>query len=234
MNYYIAMAQKQDIFTLVGGRVRIQRGRYNPTSDAVWLAAWAAGPAKTVLDVGIGTGGVALCLMAHNPGIRVTGIDVSPDMLAECAGNAALNGRDVELINADILTWKTGKTFDLVVTNPPYFKGTPAHHNAHHNVDLGAWTRACVKRVRPMGTFCTIVDAAVADEIICALRGVCGDITFFPLFGARRVAERALIRAKLGARTGMSIYSGLSMNFEPVLRDGLTIDAALATLVSKC
>ncbi len=234
MNYYIAMSQKQDIFTLMGGRVQINRGRYNPTSDAVWLAAFADAPARTVLDVGVGTGGVALCMMAHRPSIQMTGIDISRDMLDECGRNAALNRRDIELIETDILTWKTNRTFDLVVTNPPYFKGTPAHHNAHHNVDLPAWTRACVKRVRPMGTFCTIVDAAVADEIICALGGRCGDITVFPLFGGRRVAERALIRAKLGARGGMGLYSGASMNFEPVLRDGLTIDAALATLLSKC
>ncbi len=52
----------------MGGRVRMRRGFYNPTSDAVWLAAMAADtPAKTVLDVGIGTGGAALCLAANRP-----------------------------------------------------------------------------------------------------------------------------------------------------------------------
>ena len=55
------MTQKQEIFTLMGGRVRFYRGRYNPTADAVWLAAFGAGrPVKTVLDVGVGTGGAAL------------------------------------------------------------------------------------------------------------------------------------------------------------------------------
>ena len=79
----------------MGGRVRFSRGRYNPTADAVWLAAFGAGrPAKTVLDVGVGTGGAALCLAANMPGACITGLDISPDMLAECEKNANLNACD--------------------------------------------------------------------------------------------------------------------------------------------
>ena len=128
LNYYIGMIQKQEIFTLLGGRVKIMRGIYNPTSDAVWLAAFAANVrAKSVLDVGVGTGGAILCLMSHRPDINTAvGIDVSPEMLNDCAKNAKLNEKSVELINADILSWRTTRTFDLVITNPPYFRGTPA------------------------------------------------------------------------------------------------------------
>lgn len=225
------MAQKQDIFTLMGGRVRLWRGRYNPTSDAVWLAAMAADTAaKTVLDVGIGTGGAALCLMANNPDATVTGVDISPEMLAECGANAELNGRAIELIKADITTWRTNRTFDLVFTNPPYFKGTPAKHNAHHNADLGQWTRKCLARVKPRGTFVIIVDAAAAATIVAQMAEKCGDIEIMPLFGARKTAERVLLRGRLGTRGPTLIHAGLSMNTEAVLRDGLTIGAALATL----
>lgn len=225
------MAQKQDIFTLMGGRVRLWRGRYNPTSDAVWLAAMAADTAaKTVLDAGIGTGGAALCLMANNPDATVTGVDISPEMLAECGANAELNGRAIELIKADITTWRTNRTFDLVFTNPPYFKGTPAKHNAHHNADLGQWTRKCLARVKPRGTFVIIVDAAAAATIVAQMAEKCGDIEIMPLFGARKTAERVLLRGRLGTRGPTLIHAGLSMNTEAVLRDGLTIGAALATL----
>ncbi|MDE6481744.1 MAG: methyltransferase [Alphaproteobacteria bacterium] len=225
------MAQKQDIFTLMGGRVRLWRGRYNPTSDAVWLAAMAADTAaKTVLDAGIGTGGAALCLMANNPDASVTGVDISPEMLAECGANAELNRRDIELIKADITTWRTNRTFDLVITNPPYFKGTPAKHNAHHNADLGQWTRKCLARVKPRGTFVIIVDAAAAATIVAQMAEKCGDIEIMPLFGARKTAERVLLRGRLGTRGPTLIHAGLSMNTEAVLRHGLTIGAALATL----
>lgn len=225
------MAQKQDIFTLMGGRVRLWRGRYNPTSDAVWLAAMAADTrAQTVLDAGVGTGGAALCLMANNPDAVVTGLDVSPEMLAECGANAELNSRAIELIKADITTWRTNRTFDLVITNPPYFKGTPAKHNAHHNADLGLWTRKCLARVKPRGTFVIVVDATAAATIIAQMAEKCGDIEIMPLFGARKTAERVLLRGRLGTRGPTLIHAGLSMNTDAVLRDGLTIAAALSTL----
>lgn len=224
------MAQKQAIFTLMGGRVAMQRGIYNPTSDAVWLAAFAPTNVKTVLDVGVGTGGAALCLMAHNPDARITGLDISDDMLGECAKNAALNNYDIELIHSDIFTWHTDRTFDLVMTNPPYFKGTPAHHNAHHNADIAQWTRTALRRVRPRGHFCTIVDAKCTSEVIGALNDTCGDITIFPLFGAKNTAERVLIGARTGVRGGATLHMGMSMNESAVLRDGLTIADALARL----
>ncbi|MBD5391353.1 class I SAM-dependent methyltransferase, partial [bacterium] len=111
------MTQKQEIFSLMGGRVKMHRGRYNPTSDAVWLAAYGAGRgARDILDVGVGTGGVALCIMAHAPDVNITAIDVSPEMLAEFSENSALNQLSPEIINADITTWRTDRRFDLVIT----------------------------------------------------------------------------------------------------------------------
>ena len=229
------MIQKQAIFTMLGGRVKFMRGTYNPTSDAAWLAAFAADiRAKSVLDVGVGTGGAILCLLANNHGIQTTvGIDVSDTMLSQCAQNAELNNKSIELINADILSWRTARTFDLVITNPPYFHGTPARHNAHHNADIESWTKRCVARVKPRGTFCTIVDTTVVDKVIAALSGVCGDINIFPLFSKKASAERVLVRARVGTRGGTIIYNGENMNNELVLRDGLTIDALLSKLDKK-
>ena len=230
MNYYIHMSQKQDFFTLMGGRVRIRRGQYNPTSDAVWLAAFIPQNVKTVLDVGIGTGGAGLCAIIHNPNIKLTGLDTSPEMLQDCAINAELNNVSVELINSDILSWRTNRTFDVVITNPPYFRGTPAKHNAHHNADLTMWTRKSIARVRPRGYFCTIVASDRLDEVISEMHRHCGDITIFPLFGSKNTAERVLLRGRVGTRGGATLHIGLPMNYAPILRDGLTIADTLATL----
>ncbi|MBO5946970.1 MAG: methyltransferase [Alphaproteobacteria bacterium] len=227
------MSIKQEIFTLIGGRVKMRRGHYNPTSDAVWLAAFAPCGIKTVLDVGVGTGGVSLCLCAHNPDAKITGIDMSDEMLGACRDNAELNGVNIELVNADINTWRTDATFDLVITNPPYFNGTPAKHNAHHNADLTAWVARCVARVRPMGTFCIITDAATVGTVIAEMAKKLGDITILPLFGARDMAERVLISGRLGSRGISVVHRGLPMNYEPVLRDGLTIADILSKLSQK-
>ncbi len=225
------MTQRQEIFDLIGGRIRMYHGRYNPTADAIWLAAAVADVrAKTVLDVGVGSGGVALGLWAYNNNLAITGIDTSPEMLELCAKNAKLNGVALDLILADISTWRTAQTFDLVVTNPPYFRGTPAAHNAHHNADLTTWVRRSVARVRPRGTFAIIVDAGAMATVIAAMVPTVGDINIYPLFGAKSTAERVIIRGRVGVRTGATLYPVLPMNYAPVLRDGLTVGDALSKL----
>lgn len=215
----------------MGGRAAFYRGRYNPTCDAVWLAAMAATRCGTdVLDVGVGTGGAAMCLAANRPDVHITGIDTCPEMIAECAKNATLNDVRIELIITDITTWRPNKTYDTVMTNPPYFRGTPAAHGAHHNADLTVWTRRCIARVRPRGTFVTIVDAAACPVVIAAMMPQCGDVEILPLFGAGTAAERVLISGRTASRGPCIIHPGLQMQCDAVLRDGLTVDAALSTL----
>lgn len=225
------MSEKQENFTLLNGRVVMARSNYNPTSDAVWLAAFAPTKAKSVLDVGIGTGGVSLCLLQHNPGADITGIDISDDMLSACEKNAALNNAHIKLSNKNIFDWATTERFDLVVTNPPYFMGTPAKHNAHHNIDIKAWANKSCARVKPKGYICMITDALCTDKIIAILeKKHFGEISILPLFGSKNTAERVLIRAKQGSKSGTTIFNGLSMNNDMILRDGLTIDALLSKL----
>ena len=218
------MVEKQDIFTIMGGRVKILRGTYNPTSDAVWLAAFIDGHPKTVLDVGTGTGGVALCLMARIPNIQMTALDISPSMLDEAAYNFKLNNQTVKLIETDITTWRPNETFDLVVTNPPYFKGTPAGHNAHHNADLVTWIKRCTARVKPCGKIATIVDAPETVTVITEMaKHHCGDFRILPLCSKKNTAERVLISAQLGRAPRTNLYFGLPMNCDLILRDGMSV-----------
>ena len=231
MDYYTGMSEKQAIFTLLNGRVKMMDGIYNPTSDAVWLAAYAPKEPVNVLDVGIGTGGVSLCLLAHYPNAHITGIDNSDEMLNACQKNAELNNMKITTMNQDILKWSTPTRYDLVITNPPYFNGTPAKHNAHHNTDILNWVKRCCARVDSNGYICIIVDALCSDTVIYMLHHKhFGDIQILPLFGGKLSAERVLIRAKQGARTGSTIYNGVSMNNESILRTGITINALLDTM----
>ena len=228
------MPEKQANFTLLNGRVVMKRSVYNPTSDAVWLAAAAPIKAKNILDVGIGTGGVSLCLMTRNSSACYTGIDISQEMLDICKENMDLNDRKINLIKADILNWSVSETFDLVVTNPPYFSGTPANHNAHHGADIELWVKNSAARVRPMGYFCIISDVLVVDTVISALKAKhFGNIQIFPLFSNKNTAERVIIRAKQGVKTGAKIYNGINMNNESILRSGLTIDMLLGTITAQ-
>jgi release factor glutamine methyltransferase len=82
------------------------------------LALIADLPEPRVLDVGTGTGAIALAIADEHPGARVTAVDTSPDALALARENAARLGLDVQLRHAGIEAAAEG--WDLVVANPPY------------------------------------------------------------------------------------------------------------------
>jgi len=76
--------------------------------------------APRVLDVGTGSGAIALAIADEHPGARVTGIDVSPDALAVARGNAARSGLAVDLVEHDLFAGLPEGPWSLVVSNPPY------------------------------------------------------------------------------------------------------------------
>jgi release factor glutamine methyltransferase len=73
-----------------------------------------------VLDVGAGTGAIALAIADEHPGAHVTAIDVSEEALALARENARRTGIAVEFGTHDFLSGLPGGPFDLVVSNPPY------------------------------------------------------------------------------------------------------------------
>jgi len=74
------------------------------------------------LDVGTGSGCVALALAAEDPFVRVVATDVEPGALAVARGNAARLGlaRRVEFVLSDLFADVGERPFDLIVGNPPY------------------------------------------------------------------------------------------------------------------
>ena len=71
-----------------------------------------------ILDIGTGSGAIALALKDERPDAVVVGVDISPDALSLARENAALTGLDVELREGDESAAAEG--WDLVVSNPPY------------------------------------------------------------------------------------------------------------------
>lgn len=72
-----------------------------------------------ILDVGVGSGAIALALKDERPDAQVTGVDVSVDGLALAHENAERLGLEVELRHGDGAA-VAGEGWDLVVANPPY------------------------------------------------------------------------------------------------------------------
>ena len=73
-----------------------------------------------VLDVGVGTGAIALAIADEHPGAQVTAIDVSEDALALARENAERTGLVIELERRDLIHGLGATGLDLVVSNPPY------------------------------------------------------------------------------------------------------------------
>jgi len=104
----------------VDGRVLIPR----PETETLVEAALDLPRGARVVDVGTGSGAVALALKDERGDLDVTGTDASPDALAVARANAARLGLDVRFREADLLDG-VGEV-DAVLSNPPYVEdGTP-------------------------------------------------------------------------------------------------------------
>lgn len=84
------------------------------------LALIAPLESPLVLDVGTGSGAVALAIADEHRGARVTSVDVSRDALALAAENADRTGLHVELRWHDLFDGLPPGPWDIVVSNPPY------------------------------------------------------------------------------------------------------------------
>jgi release factor glutamine methyltransferase len=103
----------------VDGRALIPR----PETEIVverCLALLDGTPAPRVLDVGTGSGAIALALADEHPGAQVTGIDSSRDALGLAQENAVRTGLEIELALYDLRDGLPDGPWDLVVSNPPY------------------------------------------------------------------------------------------------------------------
>jgi release factor glutamine methyltransferase len=75
-----------------------------------------------VLDVGTGTGAIALAVADEHPGARVTALEASPAAIDLARENADLLGLAIELVEGDLHDGLPGGPYDLVVSNPPYVR----------------------------------------------------------------------------------------------------------------
>lgn len=91
-----------------------------------WLVKEASGPelpAISILDVGTGSGCIAIAIKKKLPLSKVHAIDISNEALSLARENSIALGTDIELICLDFLNeekWKELGMYEMIVSNPPY------------------------------------------------------------------------------------------------------------------
>lgn len=88
-----------------------------------------------ILDVGAGSGAIAVTLALELPQAQVSAVDLSPAALAMARGNAERLGATVRLLESDLLAAVAHERFDLIVSNPPYVPRADAATLAREVVD---------------------------------------------------------------------------------------------------
>ena len=123
------------------------------------LARLAGLESPQVLDVGTGTGAIALAIADEHGGARVTAIDLSSAALELARENAERSGVEVDLVEHDLREGLPGGPYDLVVSNPPYVE--PAELN-----DLMRDVRDYEPHVALVGVGATEAIARAAREVL--------------------------------------------------------------------
>ncbi len=79
-------------------------------------------PEPAIVDIGTGSGAIAVTLAKQHSGARLAAIDLSPDALAVARRNAERHGVQgrIRFVQADLLTPVAGERFDFILSNPPY------------------------------------------------------------------------------------------------------------------
>lgn len=134
-----------------GLTLRVDARVLDPRPDTETLVEWAlallpppgSGPSKRLLDLGTGSGAIALALKHSRPDTQVWAVDASEDALTVARGNAQLLGLSVHCLASHWLAQvdvnATG-AFDLIVSNPPYVAEGDPHLAALSHEPLQALT----------------------------------------------------------------------------------------------
>lgn len=222
----------------LGGQLRLMQKRsgHRAGHDAILLAAATQARAgDRVVDFGAGVGTAGLALARRVPGVRLTLVEIDPELAELARGNAAANAIAAETIVLDITAGAEAfashglgpDSVDVVLTNPPFndparHRGSPdpSRHTAHVATEetLHAWVHAARRILRSNGVLTLIWRADGIAEVMAALSRGFGGLVVLPVHGeAGRPAIRVLVRAVKGGRAPTRLLRGLVLNEESIV-----------------
>ncbi len=159
--------------------VRHDRCGMKVGTDGILLGAWAeVDGARKILDVGTGSGLIALMLAQRNLGARIDAIEIDPVASGQAAENMAASpwADRVSVTNQSLQDFvstsrENSLRFDRVVCNPPFFHGQitaaeSARQVARHGTELSMdeLVAGVAELLEPTGRFCLIFPDDLSDR----------------------------------------------------------------------
>ncbi len=147
-------------------------------TDSVLLGAWAnVEKAKRALDIGTGTGLIALMMAQRNPVLTIDALEIDSDAFEQAKNNCSQSAWHNRLcvIHDSIQNYGVAsqKKYDLIVSNPPYFsnslknncikKSTARHTDSLNYSEL---MEGVVKLLNSDGIFAVVLPSDVQNEFI--------------------------------------------------------------------
>ncbi len=138
-------------------------------TDGILLAAWAkVEEVRQILDIGTGTGLIALMLAQRQTQAQIIGVEIDQGAAEQAQNNVAASPflDRVKIIQGSIqdYTQTAGGTFDLIVSNPPFFTGgviseQEGRASVRHTVKLSHQDllRSVQRLLAPEGSFCLVL-----------------------------------------------------------------------------
>lgn len=219
---------KEKIFRFKQFAVRNHRSAMKVGTDGVLLGAWCnVERASSVLDVGTGTGVIALMVAQRNATAIIDAVEIDAEACSEARSNFLASpwaGR-LAVAQCDFLHYaaECGRKYDLIVSNPPYFTEDttscdPRRATARHTsvaLTYSALIHAAGTLLAAAGRLCIISPVEREDEIIGATRE-CG----------LAVARRLTVLPKPGAAAKRTLWE-LSAAATATQEEELTIETAV-------
>lgn len=129
-----------------------------------------------ILDIGTGSGCIAIALKKRSPKWQVTALDVSAKALAVAQENAQRNGVEIEFRQADILSDEI-EHFDAIVSNPPYVTESEKVSMESNVLDYEPASALFVPDEDPLKFYRRIVSLHAAPEIFFEINSRFADET---------------------------------------------------------
>lgn len=116
---------RETVFRMKRFEVINRESAMKPGTDGVLLGAWgSADVARRIIDVGTGTGLIALMMAQRYAEAEITAVEIDERAASEAAlnfSNSPWSDR-LSVVTGDFAEFQTDRKFDLIVSNPPFFK----------------------------------------------------------------------------------------------------------------